>query len=395
MRDSASYDVVVVGGGPIGLATAVAVADRGRSVAVLERDDFFTERGSSSGVERQWRHQYVERDIAALTLTSRRIWRDLERRVRRTLIHETGSLWFGDPLLHNSEGQIEAAAAVLDELSVPYEAVDVAALGSRFGFTGMPSGYQGLYQPQGGVIDVRGTRHSLLGLATALGCHLRAGEPVRELELVPDGARLHTPGGEIRASRVVVAASAWSGELVRPLGIDVDLVTLTLTSTYFRLAELSRDYPTWFNFRPSTPDDDFLYYGFGRAPWAGDDLVQASGFAESAPEAGALTDGFTRVTDWVREHMRDLVPEVVATSDCLAVLPADPGRHFYLGSASGIVPHGENLVVCAGGWAFKFVPLFGEACADLALDGHSKYTLDEFALTPAGPAGRLTETEQG
>jgi sarcosine oxidase len=383
MAGSDSYDVVVVGGGPVGLATAVAVADRGRSVAVLEAHGFFGGHGSSCGVERQWRHQYVERDIAELTVTARGVWREFEARVRRRLIHETGSLWFGDPRLHISEGQIDAAAAVLEELSLPYEAVDAAGLRDCFGFGGLPADYVGIHQPQGGVIDVPGTRGALYALAAELGCVLRAHEPVRAIEL--DGTvRLRTDRGEIRASRVVVAAGAWAGELLRPLGLAVEIATLSLDLTYFRRATAARDYPTWFEFRPPTAGDDFLSYGFGVAPWADDDLVQVSGFSESSGAAGpkAVADSRARTTAWVREHLTDLVPEIVVTGSCLAALPADQARQFYLGSAAGLVPHGDRLVVCAGGWAFKFVPLFGRACADLALDGHSRYALDRFALVP-------------
>jgi hypothetical protein len=37
-------------------------------------------------------------------------------------------------------------------------------------------------------------------------------------------------------------------------------------------------------------------------------------------------------------------------------------------------------VICAGGWAYKFVPLFGTACVELAVDGHSAHGLKRFAL---------------
>ena len=79
-------------------------------------------------------------------------------------------------------------------------------------------------------------------------------------------------------------------------------------------------------------------------------------------------------------HLKNCVYGGAAFAEA-AALPADPDRQFYLGTAAGLVPYGENLVVCAGGWAFKFVPLFGQACIELAVDGRSEHALERFALT--------------
>jgi sarcosine oxidase/L-pipecolate oxidase len=49
------YDVVVVGGGPVGLASAYQVAKEGRSVVVLEQRNFFNQAGSSGDMARMFR----------------------------------------------------------------------------------------------------------------------------------------------------------------------------------------------------------------------------------------------------------------------------------------------------------------------------------------------------
>lgn len=49
------YDVVVVGGGPVGLATAYEVAKAGSSVVVLEQNNFFNQAGSSNDLARMCR----------------------------------------------------------------------------------------------------------------------------------------------------------------------------------------------------------------------------------------------------------------------------------------------------------------------------------------------------
>ncbi len=59
MAAQKEYDVVVVGGGPIGLATAYEVAKTGASVIVLEQNNFFNQAGSSGDLARMFRTMYV------------------------------------------------------------------------------------------------------------------------------------------------------------------------------------------------------------------------------------------------------------------------------------------------------------------------------------------------
>jgi sarcosine oxidase len=391
--DTECFDVTVVGGGPVGLAAAAAAAGRGLSTAVVERYDFHGGHGASGGAERQWRLQYAETDLAALTLEARGAWRELAGRARRRLVYETGSLWFGDATQHSSEGQIEAAIQVLDGLGIGYERVDAAALRDRYGFHHLPDHYEGIYQPQGGVIDVAAARWSLLAEAHRLGCVLRAGEQVLELAVDGTGGTVRTDAGRYRSEHIIVAAGGWTDELVAPLGIRLGLARYELTRAHFRIRN-GRDYPTWFAFQNATGADSNLFYGFGRQPWARDDLVQVSPLFEAEPLAGATGGGahrehdLRRVTDWVREHLPDLVPEPLSPGTCVAALPTDHDRQFYLGSAAGLVPDGERLVISAGGWGFKFVPVFGRACVELALDGRTGYGLERAGL--AGTAAGVT-----
>jgi sarcosine oxidase/L-pipecolate oxidase len=53
------YDVVVVGGGAIGLAAAYEAAKTGASVLVLEQNNFFNQAGSSGDLARMFRTMYV------------------------------------------------------------------------------------------------------------------------------------------------------------------------------------------------------------------------------------------------------------------------------------------------------------------------------------------------
>ncbi|CAM5248964.1 Monomeric sarcosine oxidase [Streptomyces xanthochromogenes] len=377
--ESVDVQVIVTGGGAIGLASAWEVARRGRSVLVLERFSRGHDRGSSAGLERQWRVQYSEERWSRLALETLPRWRELEAAGGRRLVHHTGSLWFGRPGVATSEGELRAAAAVMDRLDVPYDWLTAAEIEKRFGFVRLPAGHEGFYQADGGVIDVRGTLATLAGLGAAAGVRVREHERVLAVEPDGTGVTVHTERAVHRAETVVVNAGACGAELLRDLGCPVDLHVFRMSSGYFARRSAAVDPPTWYAFlEPDASGANRSFYGFGSNPWTGGDLLRAAPdtevpvtgpdpLAAHPPDAGDLA----RTADWVRAHLPFLIPELTGASTCLAALPADPARQFLIGSLAGRIPDGERIVVQAGGWAFKFVPAFGRVCADLALDGHS------------------------
>ena len=87
MSSSNLYDVVVVGGGRVGWDAAYEIAKAGRSVIVLEQNNFFNQAGSSNDMARMFRTMY----IGALA-----IWDELERDAGTSLRTMSGLLNLGD-----------------------------------------------------------------------------------------------------------------------------------------------------------------------------------------------------------------------------------------------------------------------------------------------------------
>lgn len=57
------YDAAVIGGGPVGLATAYEIAKAGKSVILLEKRNFFNQAGSSNDLARMFRTMFVAHDL--------------------------------------------------------------------------------------------------------------------------------------------------------------------------------------------------------------------------------------------------------------------------------------------------------------------------------------------
>jgi sarcosine oxidase len=377
------FNVIVIGGGAVGLAAADAAAQRGQAVCVLEQFDLLHESASSGGAERQWRLQYAEEDLARLTIESERLWTELEYRGNRRLVHRTGSLWFGDTTASNNEGQITAAAKVLDKVGLPYRWLNAREIERTYRFAHLPSHYEGFVQPDGGMTDVRGTLWLLLEQARVAGVSVRGSDRVLDLAPDDDGVTVTSEQSCYRADHVVVAAGAFTGGLLRPLGIELDVRIYEMATAYFRCMDEDFDYPTWFVFQQPTGDDSNLFYGFGRRPWAAGNLVKVApdfelNELEDPSHAAGSADAYqiSRTAEWVTEHLPALDPAPTDVSSCLISLPQDSHRQFYL----GLLPGHERIAVYSSGWGFKFVPLLGRACIQLLLDKRTEFDVARFGI---------------
>src|ERR671918_2290927 len=93
-------DVVVVGAGAMGSATAWWLARRGRSVVLVEQFARGHARGSSHGASRIFRYAYTDPSYVRMAQGALPLWRELEDDVGRPLLEITGGVDpRGDPPL--------------------------------------------------------------------------------------------------------------------------------------------------------------------------------------------------------------------------------------------------------------------------------------------------------
>lgn len=386
MHTSVHWDVIIIGAGPIGLAAAwnYAREHQDHKILVLEQYALFTQLAGTSGEERHWRLQYSELEIFRLTLEADKLWRQLEQQADRKLIHRIGSLWFGDADVWTNEGQIRQTMLSMDEMRLPYERLTMREIERRYGFTGLDSNYEGFLQQDGGVIDVKGTLTSLYSLASEAGVEFQFQQCVKAVEPDARGATVLTAQHRYRARKVLVAGGPGSKKLLRQLDIDLALSTYEMACiSMLRSQRLGANDPFWFAFQPPVESDSNLFYGFPPNPWSvngfdrlGTDFEVDPITEANAPSYRANPQHVERALEFSRRHMPFLEPDKQhSAASCLAVLPTDPARQFYLDSAKGRCHGGEHLVVSAGGWAFKFTPLMGQICADLLAEREPRWDI--------------------
>lgn len=382
------FDVIVIGGGAAGLATAHQLGNRGASTLVLEQYTFLNQLGSSAGVTRQYRIPYPDEYMVKLAVDAQPFWNDLQNTTREQLLDKVGTLWFGDPTVQSTEGNIGAAETSLTAAGVPYQKLNAAEIQQTYPFTKLPDTYVGLFQPDGASINLRATLTALLEASRKhANVSLLDETPVIDIIDRNDVFEVLTPKGLFQAKKLVIAPGPYVNSVINMLGFDVAATYWNMSSAYFKITDPSIKLPTWFIFQNPVGDNGNQFYGFPAVDWdypgyirvapdfVMDPLSNPSG-RSSVPNAQEL--GFT--SDWVRDHMRGLDPTPAFTSTCLVGLSTVPDKQMLLDFAPGDIPRREDIVVFATGWAAKFTPLIGRILADLALDGHTNFNITPFQV---------------
>jgi sarcosine oxidase len=210
-------EVVVVGAGVMGLATARALAQAGHEVVVFEQHRLGHDVGSSHGGSRIVRLSYPDATWVRLAQESYPLWRALEAEAGTALLELNGTLDLGDwPLNRDALTACGVASDVLDRSEVE----------RRFGILLAP-GEQGLYQADGGIVYADRALDALAASASGAGAELREG--IRA-EVEEHGDVVVVAGTRARAA--VVTAGAWAPKLV-----GVDATPTRETVSYFSLPE--------------------------------------------------------------------------------------------------------------------------------------------------------------
>ena len=211
MAGAKNYDVVVVGAGVFGAWTALALAQRGRRVALLEAYGPGHSRSSSGDESRIIRMGYGGDEI--YTRWSRRslhLWKELFAAVRdESLFEETGVLWLAEA----GNASLAATREVLTRCEVEFTELDRAELSKKYpqiNFAGIESA---IYEPESGVLMARRSVAAVVAVGCKMGVEYQTAQA-----LGPTGSseisHLETSGGEtFAASQFVFACGAWLGKL--------------------------------------------------------------------------------------------------------------------------------------------------------------------------------------
>jgi glycine/D-amino acid oxidase-like deaminating enzyme len=383
-----NYDVIVIGGGAIGLASAFHLGKQKAKTLVLEQFTFINQLGSSAGVSRQFRIPYPDQYMVQMALDAQPYWDELEKQTTETLLDRVGTLWFGDPAVHSTEGNIAEAEQALKALNVPYQTLTAQEIEEKYPFRNLPSTYTGLFQPDGASINFKATIETLLNLCNQEETvTLEENSPVLKINQVGEQFEITTPKGIYIAKKLAIVPGPYINSIINLLNFKIEATYWNMSSAYFKKTDPSIQYPTWFVFQNPIGENGNQFYGFPSVDWDHPEYIRvAPDFVIepiAAPGDRSLIPNQQELeytSTWVDEHMTGLsnVPEY--TSTCLIALSKIQNKELLIDFAPSYVPNHRNIVLYATGWAAKFTPFLGKIMSDLVLDGHTDFDITPFQL---------------
>jgi L-2-hydroxyglutarate oxidase LhgO len=337
LSSSADADVVVVGAGILGLASALALLERSPClrVTLLEKEPTLAihQTGHNSGVVHAGIY-YIPGSLKAMLC-----------REGRGLL-ETFCGEHGIPLKHCGKLVVALDDSELDRLT------ELKRRGMGNGLEGLVElreaelrdvephvrGVRGLHVPETGVVDFRLVAERMADLLRSRGANLQLGSRVERIVQDGDGLAVSTTRGRLRAGALVACAGLQADRVAALAGVDVDARVVPFRGAYWvlraRAASLVRGlvYPV--------PDLAFPFLGmhFTRrsdgAVWAGPNAMPAlarEGYRRSSLSGrdaaelvmwpGLLRFAARYARMGAREVWRDLVKSA-AVRDMQRYLPA-------------------------------------------------------------------------
>ena len=260
---------------------------------------------------------------------------------------------------------------------IPFDDWTGAETMRRFPQFPLDPGCRVLHQEQSGLLDPRKAIHTQVALARGRGATVLDNTPVTWLEPVTGGYRIVTGDGEFTAETVIVAADAWTNEVLHGTGTQIPLTVTEEQVTYFATPNLRDFMPDRFPIWISHGVESF--YGF---PVYGEVATKAGldiGGDEVTPETRRWDPNprpYDKLVGFLERTIPGSIGPVLFTRTCLYTMP--PDRNFII---DRLPEHPEVIVLQGAAHGAKFACVIGKIASELAFSGETSYPIGLFSAT--------------
>ncbi|WP_320784767.1 N-methyl-L-tryptophan oxidase [Streptomyces sp. CRN 30] len=372
-------DVLVVGAGVFGAATAWALAERGAHVLAVDAHGPTHRYGSSHGEGRIFRRAYWE-GPSYLPLLDRayELWTELEETDGEPLLVRTGGVFVGS----SDSGVVDRSRRTALLGGIEHAVWDAERLAERFPWFGVDPDMEALYEPGACTVLATRARLAMLDAAVRRRAGVRFGDEVVAVRSAAQGLDVRLRSGEtVSCGSVVLATGPWAGQPLDAGAMD----PAVLGAEFGAVLRPVRVPVYWFRADPRLGTAGFpaflhesadgrVVYGLAEqsATRGVDGPLVKIGFHNHQQRPGDPRDtaphdvppAFRReMSEAVARVFTGIDPEPVSWRNCYYTLTPDGG--FVIDRAARD-PRIVHVAACSG-HGFKFATAAGECAAALAL----------------------------
>lgn len=373
-------DLIIIGGGIMGLCTAYYASQLTQNVIILEKATIGVEnkQAASFSYTRSIRNDYLDPLYARLAYQARSLWLELQQHAAEPFLIECGCLNLASanitPALHDTYAV--QSYQTLSTLHLKAAAYDAATLSQRFP---QFKADIGRLDSEAGLLYVPVVTQTLLALLRSRGVQIVEQVEVTGIEAHEQSVAIATQHGVYTTDQVVITAGWGTNDILQAIAGCTTQFPLTpdrpSQSKYFIPPAKKRQQFT----SDVLPVFAYLDVGiYGHPIYEGRTPGVKIGFY-NPPDVKTLNTSIQDVHSFVRECMPSLLDaEAVDVSDvdqCYYDLVADD--NFIMGKLPGYA----NISVGVGwrGTGYKYAPWIGQTLMQVALQGSSVYDISRFS----------------
>ena len=370
-------NLVVIGGGVMGLFTAYQASERFDRIVVLERGRVGDPMTASFGRTRSFRSDYLDPAYARFAREALRLWGEFETRAGTKALVRCGCMNIAKravtPDLTSTYGHL--SHSVLQELGVPSASFAGEELRMRFPYLDADVGYIDL---EGGVVNLPAVTAALRRVLAERGVRVVEGTTVRMVVRQDGRIRVVTDADVWSARSLVVTAGHGTNDVLARLEGASLQVPITrdrpIEARYFTPPADARERFTS-NAMPVIAYLDAGIYCHPSIDGLIDKVKIGYYHPPDLPRSTTVIDSVMSFVEQCLPVLRDARVEAVEDVDgCDYDLVGDD--EFVLGGVPGFP--GAYVGVGWRGTGYKFAPWVGRVLAELALERGTVYDIGRF-----------------
>ncbi|MCP3904213.1 MAG: FAD-binding oxidoreductase [Planctomycetes bacterium] len=354
-------DAIVIGGGVMGLFTALHLADQGAGRVVLLEKRYLGA-GSSGKSGAILRQHYSHETTVRMSRESLLFYREFTEQYGRDIgFRQTGMLF----TCHAGDrAALDGNVALQRGLGVDVDVLDHLQLTDLEPRARFEADAIGAFERESGFVDPAAAMAAVAELGRERGVDVREGAEVVDVLVDGDagvrGVRL-ADGDTIASDVVVNAGGPWAGRLCRRLGIDVPLTAIRPEQAFFKPPEVQGperivcgDLLTGLYWKPEMAG----WTRVGKMAYDGDAVVDDPDRYDEGVSDAFITECRDRIVDRLPHYA-----DAVSWGGCAALYTVTPDAHALIGAVEGI----PGLYLASGfsGHGFKMGPAVGCGLAAL------------------------------